>query len=453
MRPLLLTAAGAILIGLAALWLTTDRVPPSLLALGGIVGGLLLGSQALRERRIRRSSDRIVRHLHALPEGAGPLDPVPGEPLDDLPAAVNAATLRIRETLDGARREANQLQAMLDAMAEGVLLFDRTLRLIWANRTAQHLFGFRLEEVRGLTPIRVFRRHDLDVLLCRVRERGAGDHLEMEQTAPGRRVLRVRADPVEPDAGIVVIVQDLTEVRQAETVRRDFVANVSHELRTPLASVRAMAEALQEGGLEDPELARRFLQQIVQEVDRLGRLAQELLDLSALESGAVQLQMEELRATEILAEVARRFGPVARRKRIRLEVGGEDAAIVADRERLLQALGNLVDNALKFTPPGGEVRLRAEGRADAVVLAVEDTGPGIPPDHLPRVFERFYRVDPSRARQSGGAGLGLAITKHIALSHGGRVEAANRPQGGARFTIVLPDPSRPRDALELEGVG
>jgi two-component system phosphate regulon sensor histidine kinase PhoR len=447
-RPLLLAASGAILILLAALSLTADRVLPFFVALGGIGGGLLLWSQALRERRIRRSSDRIVRHLHALPDEAASLDPVPGDPLDGLAAAVNAATLRIRRTLDGAQREAHQLRAVLDAMADGVFLFDQDVHLILANRAAQHLFGFRLEAVLGSTPIRVFRRHELDTLIRRVRERGAGDHLEMEQTLPDRRVFRVVADPVGPDGGILVVVRDLTEVRRAEAVRRDFVANVSHELRTPLASVRAMAEALQDGGLEDPDLAQRFLGQIVQEVDRLGRLTQELLDLSALESGAVQLRMEPLRAAEILEEVARRFGPVAERKGIRLEVGG-DGEVFGDRDRLVQALGNLVDNALKFTPAGGEVQLWTEERADAVVLAVEDTGPGIPPDHLPRVFERFYRVDPSRARQSGGAGLGLAITKHIALSHGGRVEAANRSGGGARFAITLPKPARPRDALGL----
>jgi len=444
-RPLLLAASGAILILLATLALATDRVWAFLVALGGVGGGFLLWSQALRELRIRRSSDRLVRHLHVLPEEAGPLDPVAGDPLDGLAAAVNAATLRIRRTLDGARQEARQLRAVLDAMADGVFLFDQDLHLTLANRAAQHLFGFRLEAVLGSTPIRVFRRHELDTLLRRVREQGAGGHLEMEQTRPDRRVFRVAADPVGPEGTILVVVRDLTEVRRAEAVRRDFVANVSHELRTPLASVRAMAEALLDGGLEDPLLAQRFLGQIVQEVDRLSRLTQDLLDFSALESGAVQLRMEPLRAAEILEEVARRFGPVAERKGIRLEVEG-DGAVFGDRDRLVQALGNLVDNALKFTPPGGEVRVAAEEAVETVVLAVEDTGPGIPPHHLPRVFERFYRVDPSRARQSGGAGLGLAITKHIALGHGGRVEAANRPGGGCRFTIALRKPTRSPNA-------
>jgi histidine kinase len=177
---------------------------------------------------------------------------------------------------------------------------------------------------------------------------------------------------------------------------------------------------------------------MVQEVDRLSRLAEELLDLSVLESGAVRLRKERLRAPALLEEVAERFAPAADRKQIHLAVEAEDLEVVADRERVLQALANLVDNALKFTPEGGSVRLRAERRAGEVAFVVEDTGPGIPAEHLSRIFERFYRVEPSRARRSGGAGLGLAITKHIALAHGGRVEATNLPEGGARFTLLLP---------------
>jgi two-component system phosphate regulon sensor histidine kinase PhoR len=284
----------------------------------------------------------------------------------------------------------------------------------------------------------VFRRHEVDALLHRSAEEGVSQRSEIELAVPDRKVVRVTVVPLGTGEGVVVVTQDLTELRRVEAIRRDFVANVSHELRTPLASLRAMAEALQDGGLEDPGLARRFLTQMVQEVDRLSRLAEELLDLSVLESGAVRLRKERLRAPALLEEVAERFAPAADRKQIHLAVEAEDLEVVADRERVLQALANLVDNALKFTPEGGSVRLRAERRAEEVAFVVEDTGPGIPAEHLSRIFERFYRVEPSRARRSGGAGLGLAITKHIALAHGGRVEATNLPEGGARFTLLLP---------------
>ncbi|MCL6499272.1 MAG: cell wall metabolism sensor histidine kinase WalK, partial [Firmicutes bacterium] len=233
-------------------------------------------------------------------------------------------------------------------------------------------------------------------------------------------------------------VHDVTQDRRAEAVRRDFVANVSHELRTPLASVRAMAEALRDGALEDPQLAVRFLGQMLQEVDRMSRLVNDLLDLSALEAGVVRLRWEDLEAEELLEAVARRYAAAAERKGVALVVQPGKARVWGDRDRLEQALGNLVDNAVKYTPSGGQVVLKVEQRDGEVCLVVEDTGPGIPPEHLPRVFERFYRADPSRSRAEGGTGLGLAITKHIALAHGGRVEAANLPTGGARLAVVLP---------------
>jgi two-component system phosphate regulon sensor histidine kinase PhoR len=256
-------------------------------------------------------------------------------------------------------------------------------------------------------------------------------------------VLRVVARRVE--GGFLVVVQDVTQQRRAEAVRRDFVANVSHELRTPLASLRAMAETLRDGGLEDPTLAGRFLDQMVQEVDRMSRLVNDLLDLSALEAGVVRLRWEDLEAREVVEAVAQRYARAAAEKGLALRVRPGGARVRGDRDRLEQAVANLVDNAVKYTPPGGSVEVGVEVRDDGVHLVVEDTGPGLAPEHLPRVFERFYRADPSRSRAEGGTGLGLAIVKHIALAHGGRVGATNRPEGGARFEVVLPGLPRGSD--------
>ncbi|MDR7440000.1 MAG: ATP-binding protein [Armatimonadota bacterium] len=429
---------GTALVGTGLWALVADRIPGWLLALLGLVGGTGLIAAAAREQRLRDACARLARYLRSLRQVPETLEPATGDVLEELAAAVDAAARHFSESLSRAWKEFERLRTVLDAAEEGVLVFDRSRRLVLANRSAERLLGFRFEDSRGASPMAVFRRHEVDALLRRCAEEGEGQRLEIEFAGPDRKVMRVTAVPLGSGNGVVVVTQDLTELRRVETIRRDFVANVSHELRTPLASLRAMAEALQDGGLEDPDLARRFLAQMVQEVDRLNRLAEELLELSVLESGAARLRREPLRARELLEEMAERFGPAADRKRIRLLVEGEETWFLADRERLLQALGNLVDNALKFTPEGGSVWLRAESRPGELAFVVEDTGPGIPVEHLSRIFERFYRAEPSRARGSGGAGLGLSITKHIALAHGGRVEAANRREGGARFTLVLP---------------
>ena len=429
---------GAVLVGVGLWALVADRTPGWLLALLGLGGGAGFLLAAVRERRLRDACARLAQYLRSLRPVPEALEPTTGDVLEELAAAVDATARHFSEILSRAWREFDRLRKVLDATEEGVLVFDRNRRLVLANEAAQRLLGFRFEDSRGATPMAVFRRHEVDALLHRSAEEGVSQRSEVELAVPDRKVVRVTVVPLGPGEGVVVVTQDLTELRRVEAIRRDFVANVSHELRTPLASLRAMAEALQDGGLEDPGLARRFLTQMVQEVDRLSRLAEELLDLSVLESGAVRLRKERLRAPALLEEVAERFAPAADRKQIHLSVEAEDLEVVADRERVLQALANLVDNALKFTPEGGSVRLRAERRAGGVAFVVEDTGPGIPAEHLSRIFERFYRVEPSRARRSGGAGLGLAITKHIALAHGGRVEATNLPEGGARFTLLLP---------------
>ncbi len=435
---LLFWVLGVALVGAGVWTLAAGPVPGWLGAMLALMGGSALVSAAVRERRLQDACARLARSLRTLREAPTSPELGPSGVLGELVAAWDAVVRHVSESLSQAREEAERWRAALDAVSEGVLVFDGNRRLLLANQAAERLFGFRFADARGAGPMAVFRKHDVEALLRRCAEGQTRQELEVEVTVPERRAVRITASWVPSGEGLVVVAQDLTEVRRVEALRRDFVANVSHELRTPLATLRALAEALQDGGLENPELARRFLGQMVQEVDRLSRLAEELLDLSVLESGAVRLRKERLRAQDLVEEVAERFALAADRKGIRLTVAAEDVAVVADRERLLQALTNLVDNALKVTPEGGTVRLGVETRPGEVLFVVEDTGPGIPPEHLPRIFERFYRAEVARTRQGGGAGLGLAITKHIALSHGGRAEAANRPEGGARFTLVLP---------------
>jgi two-component system phosphate regulon sensor histidine kinase PhoR len=239
-------------------------------------------------------------------------------------------------------------------------------------------------------------------------------------------------------AGLLVL-QDVTELRRTEDSRRDFVANVSHELRTPLASLKALAETLEEGALDDPPAAREFLGQIHVEVDSLAQLVQEILELSRIESGQAPLHPQVLPAAAVAADAGRRLRRGADRAGLKLVVQVDDAgAVNADPARIVQVLINLLHNAVKFTPSGGRITLRvAPDGEDAVRFSVADTGIGIAPHHLPRLFERFYKVDRSRA--SDGTGLGLAIAKHIVQAHGGQIWAESAGEGrGATFAFTLP---------------
>jgi two-component system phosphate regulon sensor histidine kinase PhoR len=247
------------------------------------------------------------------------------------------------------------------------------------------------------------------------------------------------------DWATLVALQELTELRRTEQVRRDFVANVSHELRTPLASLKAAIETLQEGALADPAVAQDFLARAASEVDRLVSLVEELLELSQLEAGVLPLSRRPVDAGELLQRAVERMRPQAERKGLRLLAHDAPGlpSLSADAERLERAILNLLDNAIKFTPAGGTVEASVAPCPEGVLITVRDTGPGIEREDLPRIFERFYKAD--RSRQSGGAGLGLAIARHIVEAHGGRIWAESQPEQGATFAFALPlaDGARP----------
>ncbi len=245
--------------------------------------------------------------------------------------------------------------------------------------------------------------------------------------------------PIEGGGGwaALAVFHDLTEVRRLDSMRRDFISNVSHELRTPLAGIRAAAETLQEGALDDRPAAQEFLGHIQRETDRMTQLVEELLELSRIESGAAPFAVEPVDASLLVHDTVRRFAQQAERAGIALksDAPAGPLLLVGDGERLERALGNLVANAIKFTPAGGEIMLRAAGEDGEVRLSVADTGVGIEPEQQVRVFERFYKADRGRG---GGTGLGLAIVKHIVRAHGGEVSLESRPGRGSTFTIRLP---------------
>ena len=358
---------------------------------------------------------------------------------------------RLREKIQDLEQEQGKITAMLDAMIEGVIAVDGHEHILLMNERARTMFGVGSARGEGKPFLEVIRNADLHEIFRAVHAGGAGLALrrEIEMTSPAYRVLGVNAVgllPVAGEPGVVMVLHDLTALRQLERVRTEFVANVSHELRTPLTAIQGYLETLLSGALEEPENARRFLEIVLRHSERLGRLLNDLTDLSNIELGKVTLRKESVRLDELVASVVAIIGPRAARSRVAVtaDTPADLPAVAADRDRLVQILINLVDNAVKYTPEGGAVSVTTRSIGEgAVEIAVADTGIGIPLADLPRITERFYRVDKARSRELGGTGLGLAIVKHLVLAHGGelRIESVEQQGTTVRFTLPTPRPA------------
>ncbi len=284
----------------------------------------------------------------------------------------------------------------------------------------------------GLTPLEITRSAELSEAVKRALE-GTARRLEL---ALGHRTYLVSLAPL-LRGEVLLLLRDVTEAKRAEATRRDFVANASHELRTPVAAIRAAAETLLAGAVDDPSTARGFVEIVARHAERLSRLTQDLLDLSRLESRQWRFEPSRVEVAAAAAQVVDALGGAARAKGLALAVDvPPGAAVRADPRALEQVLVNLVDNGVKYTASGG-VTIRAEPERDAWIVSVVDTGPGIERHHLPRLFERFYRVDPGRSREQGGTGLGLAIVKHLVHGMSGDV-GVESGEGGSRFWVRLP---------------
>jgi signal transduction histidine kinase len=318
---------------------------------------------------------------------------------------------------------------ILASMQEGVLLFDATLDTAFANATLERHLGSRPSSVAQLFPL------DLREAVRQVASSSAPITVEVERSAP-TRWLRITASPA-GDGAVLVVVTDITDARRTEAVRRDFVANASHELKTPAASIQAAAETLRAVVEEDPGAAPRFAKQLEHEALRLSRIVADLLDLSRLESGGEQGDM--VRLDVIVREEVERVDDSAREAGIAVAVSTSGPAAVRGSARDLSLLvRNLIDNAIRYTRPGGRVEVAVTAASGEVTLVVHDTGVGIPARDLPRVFERFYRVDRARSRETGGTGLGLSIVRHVAENHGGSVSVESELGAGSRFVVTLP---------------
>jgi two-component system phosphate regulon sensor histidine kinase PhoR len=367
---------------------------------------------------------------------------------DTLNAMADQLEVKIRQVTE----DRAQLWAILSSMVEGIMVLDGAGRVLQVNPAWEHIFSIRSEEIKGRLYPEVIRHPEITSIVSQALETRRPQSGEIFLTA-SRRVLRVEGSPVSGAAGVnqaclVLVFYDVTALRRLEQVRKDFVANVSHELRTPLTSIKGYVEALLDGGKDDPRAAEQFLQIIRKQSDRLNLLLDDLLQLSQIESGQIEISRHLVRLETVTERTIGLIKALADKKGHMLTAAfpPDLPPVLGDEERLVQVLTNLLDNAVKYTPPNGQITVTARhlppqagGPPQGMVeLAVADTGIGIPEADRPRVFERFYRVDKARSRELGGTGLGLAIVRHIVEGHGGKVWVEGNHPTGSRFLVTLP---------------
>jgi len=399
-------------------------------------------------------SRRISRPLEAMKGAAerfarGRLDEqIPPEGSAEtagLAQALNEMASQLSDMLNTIRSQRDQMDAVLTSMSEGVIAVDRQERLFIINYSAARLFKVEAGEAMGKPLGEITRAPDLLNLISSVIRGIPPAETEVIIRGGDERVIKAMAEPLQDLQGNVIgallLLRDVTRESRLEQVRKEFVANVSHELRTPITAIKGFAETLLDTAPHDAQESERFLRTIVRHADRLNSIIEDLLTLSRIEQeaehrsiimepGSIRMVLEA--AVEEVAALAGDFGVALK---IRCE---EDIEAPVNASLLQQAVANLIDNAIKYGKEGKEVEVSAEQREDEVVIRVKDYGPGIPKDHLARVFERFYRIDRSASRKFGGTGLGLAIVKHVAIAHGGRAEVESAPGKGSTFSIHLP---------------
>lgn len=358
--------------------------------------------------------------------------------LAEVSEALQTMATGLSAQINALTSERAKLSAVLNQMTDGVIIVDADGRVQLLNPAAERLFEISETAALNRSVVEVMRYHQL-VELWRKAKSGERESITLE-IGPQHLFLQVVATPLKTalPGSTMILLQDLTQLRRLETVRRDFISNVSHELRTPLASMKALAETLQEGALEDPPAARRFIIRMETEIDNLTQLVNELLELSRIESGKVPLSFHRITPFDLLKPATERMSLQVERAGLELIVDCQVnlPAVFADPGRITQVLINLIHNAVKFTPPGGKITVSAYQDGDHIVFFVRDTGVGIAGKDLNRIFERFYKAD--RARAGGGTGLGLSIARHMIESHGGYIWAESEEQVGSTFYFTLP---------------
>lgn len=420
---------------------------------GVAIVATLVTAVAVSGYRRSRALDELRRRFVSLGDGK-PVRPMAmrhGGSLGRLVAQFDELAPVLQDRIAQLEQDRQQLTAVLGGMAEGVLAVDSRRRLVFANASADRLFGLGPGSVGRLVPELIRAPQVLDAVNATLT---SSEAYRGEVTMGGRdaglrsqhRTLAVHGTPLPgtPGPGALLVFHDVSDLRRLERVRQEFVANVSHELKTPLASIKAYTETLIDWALHDETVNIKFLKRIEEQAERLNQLILDLLSLARLESGQEVYQHGPLVPTPVISDCVDHHRAVAESKSqtLTLDLGSVDGDtyVLADEEAVRQICDNLIDNAIKYTPEGGSVRVSCRLEGDAVVVDVADSGIGIPRDDLPRVFERFYRVDKARSREMGGTGLGLSIVKHLVQSIGGQISVDSRVGVGSTFTVHFPRP-------------
>ncbi|MFP2910352.1 sensor histidine kinase [Pyxidicoccus sp. 3LFB2] len=437
--PLLLPAA-VVAVLVAALDTPGGALAAALVTLAGSLMALGVSRGAMQ-----RQLDTLTRHTRGRAEGAlstPTSDPDQLEEVASLEGAIDSLHTRLSSQNARLLQEARTLTAVLDGMAEGIWVTDAEGTVVRHNDALRDLLQPGMGSLVGQRPLALLRNDVLSDAVMRACREGASTRMELELEGLFPRTLSIRVTPLGGDLpGSAAVFHDITELRRLEKVRKDFVANVSHELRTPITAIRGYAETLQGGALNDAVMAPKMVEIIHRQSERLSELVEDLLELSRLESREVRLVLTTVSLADAVARAADTVRPKAEGKaqRISLHVPPELRA-QGDSRAVEQVLLNLLDNAVKYTPPGGRVDVYGACEDGRCVVRVKDTGLGIEPKHLSRIFERFYRVDKGRSRDMGGTGLGLSIVKHLLQAMEGEVKVESQPNAGSTFTIFLPLP-------------
>ena len=432
------------------LWLASFFI---LLIAGGIS---LLFSRSFtgRVERLKDFSRRVAE---------GDFRPLPregsGDAIEALGISLNRTAARLDRTIQTLTEERNLSSAILGSMVEGVAVVNGSERLVFANPGFAEILSLDVPPTSGSALVEVVRQTEL---LEAVRQVLHGESRVQSEIVTGTLrqhhfAITVAAVRAGDTTGAVVVLHDITELRRLERVRRDFVANVSHEFRTPLTAIQGFAETLLAGAIDDPQNRTRFLEIILEHSRRLARLTEDLLMLSKMDAERLELEIRRLSVSQLIESCLETAQRRAAEKDLRISVNTPQRLpdIAGDRRRLAEVLQNLLDNAIQYTLPGGQIMLSAEAVEEEVVLTVSDTGIGIPQADQPRIFERFYRVDVARSREAGGTGLGLAIAKHLVEVHGGRLWVDSEVGQGSQFHFSVPlfDPEPPTSRSSPNGIG
>ena len=424
--------------------LRRDLLTASLLSLvfATLVSALVAGRIASRLRRMVGFANRI-----AAGDFGARLEENGSDEIADVAHALDSTAARLEQSFQALESKQRELAALLDSMQEAVVAVNAAGQVSWSNAVMQRIAPGAVRAGKAL----VVSVRDPEVLLCvesalRDRTIRSGRAISV---VPGR-VFEVSAAPT-PDGGAVAVLHDVTKIEHADKMRRDFVANVSHELRTPLTSISGYVETLLEESIDLPDHAREFMAIILKNARRVNRLTEDLLALAQVESGEYKLKLQPVRASALVEDAIESLAGMVVESGVAL-VPGEtiDDLVLADVDAMTQVFGNLIENAMKYGAAGERVVVGARRLENAVEFYVQDFGQGMASEHLNRIFERFYRVDKARSRESGGTGLGLAIVKHIVLAHGGTIRAESELGAGATFLFTLPLASPAQPASEGE---